>query len=53
MEEKKLEDMNVLELKGVLFNCTQQIQEIQVYMNTKIVPLIEQQIKKEKEEIKE
>ena len=52
MEEKKIEDMNSLELKGILFNLGEQIKQIQEYANKTIVPLIEKKVKEEQEKPK-
>ena len=48
---KDLETMNLLELKGVLFDLNSQIQQIQNYAQTKVLPLIKKWEEENKDKI--
>jgi hypothetical protein len=51
---KQYKDMNVLELKGVLFDLNEQIRQLQKVAQEQIVPVLQQKIMEErKEKIKE
>lgn len=48
MVNKKLNEMNKLELEGMLFECNAQISQIQKYAQESIVPLINKLVEEEK-----
>jgi hypothetical protein len=45
---KKITEMNILELKGVLYDLDVQIRQIQNYAQTNIMPLLNKLIEEEK-----
>ena len=47
MNDKKLEEMNLLEIKGILFELNEQIQTIQNYAKDTVLPLLQKKIKEE------
>ena len=48
VDEKKYEEMSALELKGVLFDLNTQIQDIQLFAQKTILPLLDKKVKEEK-----
>lgn len=44
---KKIEDMNSMELKGVLFDLNSQIEEIKTYALRKVQPLLQKRLQEE------
>jgi len=49
MNDKKLEEMSVLELKGILFELNEQIQSIQNYAKDTVLPFIQKKVQEEQE----
>ncbi len=47
--DKQITEMNVLELKGMLFDLDSQVKQIQTYAQTKIVPILNKKIEEEKQ----
>jgi len=49
MNDKKLEEMSILELKGVLFELNEQIQAIQTYAKDTVLPFIQKKVQEEQD----
>jgi len=50
MKRKELNEMNSLELKGVIFEFNDEIGKIQNHVQNNIVPLLNKKLQEEKEE---